>query len=123
MLFQRHPDDDPKERCPAEEFLNECPDTVAADFFSIIDDVAAAPPPRFSGGGMWEAMHGYMAGFYKARAMGPQKRLYRLYSILEHQAPGLPGPSIVLIAGQSKPNGTEFTKADYKRIRDLGDEY
>jgi len=30
-----------------------------------------APPPRFSGGGKWEAMHGDMAGYYEVRATGP----------------------------------------------------
>jgi hypothetical protein len=33
---------------------------------AVLNAVAEAPPPRFSGGGMWEAMHGEMAGFYDA---------------------------------------------------------
>lgn len=122
-LFQRHPDDDPGESCPAEEFLNSIPDSVATDLIAIIDDVAAAPPPRFSGGGHWEAMHGEMAGFYEARTIGPGKRLYRLFCVLERSAPGIDGPAIILIAGMWKPVGTTFTSAEYARVRRLEEEY
>jgi hypothetical protein len=122
-VFQRHRDDDPRERCPAEEFLNACPDSVATDLIAIIDAVAASPPPQFTGGGMWEVMHGQMRGFYEARTRGPDRRLYRLFCILERDAPGLDGPSIVVIGGLSKPNNTAFTDADYAGIRRLGDEY
>jgi hypothetical protein len=45
---------------PALEFLDGCPGTVDAQFTAVLDAVAAAPPPRFSGGGKWEAMHGTM---------------------------------------------------------------
>jgi hypothetical protein len=37
----------------------------------VLDAVAAAPPPAFSGGGKWEAMRGKMAGYYEVRAIGP----------------------------------------------------
>lgn len=123
VFFKRHREDDRRERCPAEEFLRECPDSVATDFFSIIDDVAAAPPPRFSGGGMWESMHGKMGGIYEARVVGPGKRLYRLFCVLERPADGLPGPSIVLLTGMWKPAGTTFTENEYGRVRKLRDEY
>lgn len=72
---------------------------------------------------MWEAMHGSMQGFYEARTRGPDKRLYRLFCILEQAGPGLERPSIVVIAGLSKPRGTAFGEADYEGIRRLGDEY
>ena len=96
-VFQLHPDDDPNETCPAEEFLDACPDSVAADLIAIVDAVAASPPPRFTGGGMWEAMRGRMRGFYEARTRGPDRRLYRLFCILEREAPGLDRPSVVVI--------------------------
>lgn len=123
VVFQRHADDDLDERCPAEGFLARCPASVATDLIAIIDAVAAAPPPQFTGGGMWEAMHGSMRGYYEARTRGPDRRLYRLYCLLERDAPGLDGPSLVVIAGLSKPNNSAFTEADYARIRRLGDEY
>lgn len=72
---------------------------------------------------MWEAMHGRMAGFYEARTRGPDRRLYRLFCLLEREAPGLDGPSVVIIGGLSKPNNSRFTDADYDTIRRLGAEY
>lgn len=122
-VFQRHHEDDPRETCPAEHFLLSCPESVAADLIAIVDAVAASPPPQFTGGGMWEAMHGQMRGYYEARTRGPDRRLYRLFCILERDAPGLSGPSIVVIGGLSKPNNSTFTATDYAEIRRLGDEY
>jgi hypothetical protein len=122
-IFQRHPDDDPNETCPAEDFLTACPDSVAADLIAIVDAVAESPPPQFTGGGMWEAMRGTMHGFYEARTRGPDRRLYRLFCILERDVPRLERPSIVVICGLSKPNNTAFSDADYARVRRLGDEY
>ena len=52
---------------PALEFLDDCPGTIDAQFAAVLDAVAAAPPPRFSGGGKWEAMHGTMGGWYEIR--------------------------------------------------------
>ncbi len=72
---------------------------------------------------MWEAMHGNMRGFYEARTRGPDRRLYRLFCLLEQHAPGLARPSVVVITGLSKPHNTAFTEADYARVRRLGDEY
>ena len=43
---------------PAEEFLASCPTGVEAKIEAVLDAIAAAPPPSFSGGGLWEAMHG-----------------------------------------------------------------
>ncbi|MCL5957748.1 MAG: hypothetical protein M1358_00265 [Chloroflexi bacterium] len=122
-FFQRHLEDDPNKTCPAEEFLASCPRKVSATLLAILQAVAMAPPPTFSGGGMWEAMHGEMAGFYEARTRGPDRRLYRLYCILERAAPGLNCPSLIVIAGLSKPNESAFSKSDYAWVRGIGDEY
>jgi hypothetical protein len=116
VFFQRHRDDDPGEDCPGQAFLAACPGGVAGKLVAILDAVAASPPPQFTGGGMWEAMHGSMRGYYEARTRGPDRRLYRLFCLLEQ-------PSIVVITGLSKPIGTAFTEADYARVRRLGDEY
>ena len=122
-VFCRHPEDDPLQECPAETFLMDCPDSAAEDLFSIIDAVASAPPPQFTGGGMWEAMHGSMAGFYEARTRGPDRRLYRLFCILDRDVPGLDRPSIVVICGLSKPVGEAMTASQYESVRRLGAEY
>jgi hypothetical protein len=43
---------------PTDDFLDGCPTKVSAQFAAVLDDVAEAPPPRYSGGGRREAMHG-----------------------------------------------------------------
>ncbi len=72
---------------------------------------------------MWEAMHGEMAGYYEARTRGPDKRLYRLFCLLERDKPGLSKPSVIILGGLSKPIGTAFSNADYQSIRSLGNQY
>ena len=49
-LIMRAPDG----TVPAPEFLDDCPGTIDAQFTAVLDAVAAAPPPRFSGEGKWE---------------------------------------------------------------------
>lgn len=69
-FFQRHTADDPARSVPAIDFLDQLSTKVVADIRAVLDAVAEAPPPAFSGGGMWEAMHGEMAGFYEVRVTG-----------------------------------------------------
>ncbi|HJX54944.1 MAG TPA: hypothetical protein VJ801_19445 [Polyangia bacterium] len=63
---------------------------------AVVKAVADAPPPAFSGGGKWEAMHGDMSGFYEVRVDGPKRRHYRLFCILEPTVPqsGLAAPAL-----------------------------
>lgn len=68
-------------------------------------------------------MHGSMKGYYEVRMMGPGRKLYRVFCILEREAEGLSGPSIVVIDGRSKPHGTAFTEAEYAAVGQLGNEY
>lgn len=65
--FQHHPDDDASSAVPARDFLESLPPATAADFGAVLDAVAKAPLPAFSGGGKWEAMHGNMGGIYEVR--------------------------------------------------------
>jgi len=123
IFFQRHTDDDRSRAVPGAEFLDSCPIGVRADLAAIVKAVADAPPMKFAGGGQWQAMRGDMAGFYEARTRGPRKRLYRLFCFLERDAPGLPGPSLVIVTGMDKPNESAFSAADYRRVRLLRDEY
>jgi hypothetical protein len=100
---------------------------ASATAFTIATRSARTPvghdSRKTAGGGQWQAMHGDMAGYYEARPRGPRKRLYRLFGILERDASGLPGPSLVIITGMDKPNESAFSEADYRRVRRLGDEY
>jgi hypothetical protein len=50
-FFQRQINDDPHAAAPAMEFLDSLPAKVAAEINAIVDAVAKAPPPAFSGGG------------------------------------------------------------------------
>ncbi len=123
-FYQRHADDDPKQGVPGRDFLATCPDKVRQTMLAVLTAVADAPPPAFSGGGMWEAMHGDMSGFYEVRVDGPKRRHYRLFCVLERdgESLGLDGPSIVIITGMSKPFRTTFRERDYKAVRELGGE-
>ncbi len=63
LMRDRLPSAEPDGTVPALAFLDNCPSTIDAQFTVVLDPVAAAPPPRFSGGGKWEAMHGAMGGW------------------------------------------------------------
>jgi hypothetical protein len=70
---------------PARKFLDESPAKVSAMMLAVLEAVAEAPPPAFSGGGKWEAMHGDMAGFYEVRVDGPGRVHYRLFCVLARE--------------------------------------
>ena len=124
-FFKRHRTDDPTESVPAMRFLQGCPTKVEAMMIAVVKAVAEAPPPAFSGGGKWEAMHAEMSGFYEVRVDGPKRHHYRLFCLLERDGGslGLDGPSVVLIAGKEKPFLTELSKGDYAEVRALGTEF
>jgi hypothetical protein len=117
-------------RVPAEEFLDACPVKVEATILAVLEAVRAAPPPAFSGGGKWEAMHGLMAGYYEIRVTGPGHQHYRLFCILDNGSPdelaarGFTQPQIAVINGMVKRNAKQFTDAEYnKHVKTLGDDY
>lgn len=114
---------------PGADFLDGCPAKVRGTILAVLDAVAAAPPPAFSGGGKWEAMHGDMGGYHEIRVTGPGREQFRLFCLLENAdertltARGLPGPAIVVIAGMSKKTRTVFSDRDYAKVRKLGSDY
>lgn len=108
---------------PAEEFLDSIPTKIDAKINAVLEAVAAAPPPSFSGGGMWEAMHGPMTGFFEVRVPGPQREQFRLFCLLDRDGPGLPGPAIVVLMGLRKPWRTTFSARDYAAVKKLGEDY
>jgi hypothetical protein len=106
------------------------PTNVRARLLAVLETVRAAPPPAFSGGGKWEAMHGSMGGYYEIRVTGSGRRHYRLYCLLDNGTPaelaqrGFDRPQIAVINGLVKPNATLFSDAIYKKhVRGLGDDY
>ena len=69
-FFQRHAGDDLDRGVPAMEFFDSLPAKVVAEFQAVLDAVADAPPPAFSGGGKWEAMHDEMAASTRSASRG-----------------------------------------------------
>jgi hypothetical protein len=114
---------------PAADFLDACPAKIRGTILAVLDAVAAAPPPAFSGGGKWEAMHGEMGGYYEIRVTGPGREQFRLFCVLENAdkrtltARGLHGPAIAVIAGMRKKTGTVFSERDYAKVRQIGNDY
>ncbi len=113
-FFQRHPADDPGRAVPAQDFLDGLPTKVLAEMVAVFDAVAEAPPPAFSGGGKWVAMHGDMSGLYEVRVQGGGMN-HRLF-FLERDAVDLGGSSIVVIDGLSKPKRSAAKPKDYRRV-------
>jgi hypothetical protein len=102
--------------------LQRVPDEVEAEIMATIDAVADGPPPRFRGGLRYMAMHGDMTGWFEVRTKH-QKQLYRLFCLQDRKAPGLPGPSLVMVMGGTKPTEAAFSNSFYRAIRQLGEEY
>lgn len=113
-FFRRDSRDDPDATTPTLEFLDAIPVKVAAEIHAVLSAVASAPPPAFSGGGKWQAMHGDMAGLYEIRVQGAGQN-HRLFCILD-RGNDL-GPSIVCIGGLSKPPRQPADDRDYRRVR------
>ena len=84
-FLQRHGEDDPGLSVPAIDFLHGLPIKVAAEIHAVLDAVAKAPPPCFSGGGKWEAMHGEMSGYFEVRVQGGGNN-HRLFCVLQRHA-------------------------------------
>jgi hypothetical protein len=106
------------------------PAKVEATLLAVLEAVRAAPPPAFSGGGKWEAMHGSMGGYYEIRVTGPGRKHFRLYCILDNGSDeelsrrGFDRPQIAVVNGMAKRNATLFTDVEYrKHVRELGNEY
>lgn len=121
VYFQRHKSDDPATEAPGRKYLLACPNAVRATFRNVLIAVSMAPPPRFAGGGYWEAMKNEMTGYYEVRKKH-QGHHYRLFCLLDKDSTET-GPLLVVLAGMTKLDKTIFSKADYAAIKSLGDEY
>ena len=121
-FFQRHSDEDASALVPAIEFLASVPTNTAAEIHAILDAVAKAPPPAFSGGGKWEAMHGEMAGIYEVRVTSRGAN-HRLFCLLVRTAEQVSEPSIVCLGGLTKPVRSPAQPRDYALIRQYAAEF
>lgn len=122
-FFQRDARDDKAQRVPAIAFLDQVPVKARAEMQAVLEAVAEAPPPAFSGGGKWEVMHDDMAGFYEVRVRGADRRNHRLFCILERDAADLGGSSIVVIDGLSKPLRQAADPREYRRAQQYRAEF
>lgn len=121
-FFRRHRDDDRFEATPTAAFLDSLPDKVAAEIQAVLEAVADAPPPSFSGGGKWEAMHDEMAGLYEIRVQGAGAN-HRLFCLLERNADDLGGSCIICLGGLTKPVRSPADPRDYRRIKQYAAEF
>lgn len=110
------------ETAPALGFLDRIPEDAESEIVSTLDAVAKGPPPSFRGGLRYQRMRREMSDFHEVRTKS-QKRLYRLFVIEDREAPGLPKPTLALIAGGVKDVLSAFTPSFYEEVRALGDEY
>jgi hypothetical protein len=112
---------------PGLEYIQNLPIKVRARVDAVLEAVAAAPPPSFSGGGFWEAMHSPMTDYHEVRVRGDvpggAKMNFRIFCYLDRAGPGLPRPAIAILGGMTKAPRTGFTPADYAEIRGVADRY
>jgi hypothetical protein len=107
---------------PTRSFLDKVPPKIAAEIHAVLEAVATAPPPAFSGGGKWEAMHGDLAGLYEIRVR-QGRMLFRLLCLLDREGDDLGGPSIVCLGGLTKPSGSAADPRDYRMIKQFAAEF
>ena len=108
---------------PGEEYLSGCPVGIRGRFLAALVEIAKAPPFRFRGGGLWEAMHGTMTGWFEVRINSGHREHYRLFCVLDHEAQNFEERLLVVISGRTKKYGTTLDSAEYRKIKKLGDEY
>jgi len=124
VFFKRHKDDDQARGTPARDFLNDaCPPGVRLKLQNILVLVAKTPPKKFDGGGVWEAMHDDLTGWFEAKADGPRRTHYRLNCRIDLDAIGATAPLLVVVTGMKKMFMTKLSPSDYAKVRALGDEY
>lgn len=109
---------------PGYDFLESSPLKVRAKMKAALVAVSEAPPWRFSGGGMWEAMRGNLQGFYEIRVDEPGTRThFRLFCLLEANVNRSSESYLVVLDGASKKRGTVLPSRRYEAIKSLGKYY
>lgn len=109
---------------PGKEFLDELPMKVQVKIDRVLEAVRTAPPPKFSGGGYWEAMKGDLKGFYEVRVdEGGTRVHHRLFCLLDRDLGESADGLIVVLDGDSKKRGTVLSSQRYAEIQALGDLY
>jgi len=105
---------------PALQFLMQAPSSATTKINAVLDAVAKAPPPQFSGGGLWKPMHAEMAGFYEVTVRYQQFN-YRVLCVLDRKRES--GSAIVMIFGFRKPVRSAAKPRDYDLALEVRDHY
>lgn len=123
-FFKRRIADDPDQEVPAFVQFAKFPDAIRRRILAVLKAVAEAPPTKFAGGGMWEAMHDEMSGYFEVRVKN-KGLLYRAFCLLDTLAdPEVhPKPILAVIDAEVKKDGTSLPSSRYATVRALGDEY
>lgn len=108
---------------PGIDYLDSCSAAIRGRFLALLVEIANAPPFRFRGGGLWEAMHGDMTGWFEVRVNFNRASHHRLFCVLDHQAKNYEERLLVVITGRTKKHSTTLKGSEYRKIKKLGDEY
>ena len=106
-----------------EAYLLGLPENVRARFLAALAAIAEGPPFRFRGGGLWEAMHGAMTGWFEVRINSANQHHYRLFCVIDTLADNFDENLLVVIVGRTKKYQTTFPETEYEEIKLLGLEY
>jgi hypothetical protein len=104
------------------DFLQSLPTKITAEFDAILDAVAKAPPPAFSGAENGRPCMGTWRGSTK-RASPRVAPNHRLFCLLVRASDQLAGPSIVCLGGLTRPPRSAAHPRDYARIKQYADEF
>ncbi len=109
---------------PGYDFLEGCPTKVRAKIKRVLAAVADAPPPKFSGGGLWERMKGTLNNLYEIRVDEPGTRdHYRLFCLLDETSDNVKIGLLVVLDGEVKKRGTKLEPARYEDVLMLAADY
>ncbi|MEN3281458.1 MAG: hypothetical protein V7607_2598 [Solirubrobacteraceae bacterium] len=108
------------------------PTAVREQLLVIVASVLNVGPPRFpTSTSMWRLMRKPkkkgevdLSGICEARDKH-SKTLYRLFCVLDRDAPdhGMPAPVLVLLAGVAKPDASTVPPAKYKAVDRMRHDY
>ena len=110
-----------KGEAPALSWLRSFPEVVEKRLVAIVIAVAQRPPPSFpNSSNEWQAMRTTMGGFFEARDQHG-KIDYRVFCILDRNTHAR--PTVVLVSGGQKPDGTVMPAWVYNDARAYRDDY
>ena len=108
---------------PGQAYLDSCPEKIRARLLTTLVEISKAPPYKFRGGGLWEAMKGSMTGWFEVRISSGKTNHYRVYCVLDEKALNFSESLLVVVDGRTKKYLTTLSPSEYEKIRRLGESY